>query len=58
MIMLLLTYILEKNKKISVGERRLLHNTRQILQSELMLIRDIDASAAEAWIDKLAKAEA
>lgn len=50
--------ILENNKKISVGERRLLHNTKQILQSELMLIRDIDANEAEAWINDLAKIDA
>ncbi len=47
--------ILEGNKKISVGERRLLHNTRQILQSELMLVLDIDADAAERWIYKYAR---
>jgi len=47
--------ILEGNKKISVGERRLLHNTKQILQSELMLILDIDADAAERWIYKYAR---
>jgi CarD family transcriptional regulator len=42
--------VLEHDKKISVGERRLLHNARQILQSEIMLIKDIDAAQAEAWI--------
>ena len=42
--------ILEHDKKISVGERRLLHNARQILQSEIMLVKDIDAAQAEAWI--------
>lgn len=47
--------ILEKNKKISVGERRLLHNTKQILQSELMLVRDIDAQTAEQWIYEFAE---
>lgn len=47
--------ILEKNKKISVGERRLLHNTKQILQSELMLIKDISAQEAEQWILDFAK---
>lgn len=47
--------ILEGNKKISVGERRLLHNTKQILQSELMLIRDVDADVAEQWIYSFAK---
>lgn len=42
--------VLEGMKKISVGERRLLHNTKQILQSEIMLIKGIDAEAAEAWL--------
>ena len=43
--------LLERNKKISVGERRLLHSTRQILQSEVMLIRDIDAQNAGSWLE-------
>ena len=43
--------LLERNKKISVGERRLLHSTKQILQSEVMLIRDIDAQEAGNWLE-------
>lgn len=43
--------IMENNKKISVGERRLLHNTKQILQSEIMLIKNIDVDAADRWLD-------
>ena len=43
--------LLERNKKISVGERRLLHSTKQILQSEVMLIRNIDAQEAGDWLD-------
>lgn len=42
--------VLEQDKKISVGERRLLHNAKQILQSEIMLVKDIDAAQAEAWL--------
>ncbi len=42
--------VLEQDKKISVGERRLLHSARQILQSEIMLVKDIDAAQAEAWL--------
>lgn len=42
--------VLEHDKKISVGERRLLHNAKQILQSEIMLVKDIDAAQAEAWL--------
>ncbi len=44
--------ILEKTKKISVGERRLLHSTKQILQSEIMLIKNIDAEKAGIWLEK------
>ena len=44
--------LLEHGKKISVGERRLLHSTKQILQSEVMLIRDIDANEAGSWLDE------
>lgn len=47
--------ILEGNKRISVGERRLLHNTKQILQSELMLVQNVDADTAEKWIYKYAR---
>lgn len=47
--------ILEGNKKISVGERRLLHNTKQIIQSELMLVLNINEDAAEKWIYKYSK---
>lgn len=43
-------YVLEQDKKISVGERRLLHNAKQILQSEIMLVKDVDAAQAEAWL--------
>lgn len=43
---------LENDKKISVGERRLLHNTRQILQSEIMLVKNIDADQAGKWLQE------
>ena len=43
--------ILERSKKISVGERRLLHSTKRILQSEVMLIRNLDAERAGKWLD-------
>ena len=43
--------VLEQEKNISVGERRLLHNAKQILQSEIMLVKGIDADKAEAWLD-------
>ena len=41
---------LESVKKISVGERRLLHNAKQVLQSEIMLIRNVEAGEAERWL--------
>ena len=44
--------LLERTKKISVGERRLLHSTKQILQSEVMLIRNIDAQNASNWLEE------
>ena len=47
--------LLEKAKKISVGERRLLHNTRQIIQSEIMLIKDVDADIAGDWLEHRAE---
>lgn len=43
---------LENDKKISVGERRLLHNARQILQSEIMLVKNIDADQAGKWLQE------
>lgn len=44
--------LLDQAKKISVGERRLLHNTKQILQSEVMLIRDVTAEEAGGWLEE------
>lgn len=44
--------VLEHTKKISVGERRLLHSTKQILQSEVMLIKNIDEKKAGSWLDE------
>lgn len=41
---------LEGDKKISVGERRLLHSAKQILQSEIMLVKNIDAQQADSWL--------
>lgn len=45
-------FSLENDKRISVGERRLLHNTRQILQSEIMLVKNINADQANSWLNK------
>lgn len=43
---------LEAGKKISVGERRLFNSTKQILQSEIMLILNYDLKQAAEWLDK------
>ena len=39
-------------KRLSTGERRLLGNARQILASEVMVIKKSDFETAEKWIDK------
>ena len=39
-------------KRLSTGERRLLGNARQILASEVMVIKKSDLETAEKWIDK------
>lgn len=38
---------LDKEKKLSTGEKKMLSNARQILQSEIILVRNIDLK--EAW---------
>jgi len=47
--------ILEGQKRISVGERRLLHNAKQILQSEIMLVLKVNSDIAENWLYKYAR---
>ncbi len=42
-------------KKLSTGEKRLLTTARQILASEIMLIKESDLVEAENWIDKYLK---
>ena len=41
----------DRQKKLSTGERRLLSNARQILASEIMVVKDCTIAAAEKWID-------
>ena len=43
---------LDKQKRISVGERRLLHVARSIMVSELMLVKKIEEELASAWLDE------
>lgn len=45
-------FSLDNDKKISVGERRLLHSAKQILQSEIMLVKNITAEEADLWLKK------
>ncbi|MBQ8918525.1 MAG: CarD family transcriptional regulator [Acidaminococcaceae bacterium] len=42
----------DRQKKLSTGERRLLGNARQILASELMIVKNSDIESAEKWIDE------
>lgn len=43
---------LDKQKRISVGERRLLHVARSIMVSEVMLVKKIEEELASAWLDE------
>ena len=42
----------DKQKRLSTAERRLLGNARQILASEIMIVKDSSIESAEKWIDK------
>lgn len=42
----------EETKKLSMGERRLLNTAKQILLSEVMLVRSFDEMKSEAWLMK------
>lgn len=41
----------DKEKKLSTGEKKMLSNAKQILISEIILVKDIDQDAAEKIID-------
>ena len=41
----------DKQKRLSTGERRLLGNARQILASEIMIVKISSIESAEKWID-------
>lgn len=41
----------DKQKRLSTGERRLLGNARQILASEIMVVKNSSIESAEKWID-------
>ena len=42
----------DREKKLSTGEKKMLTNARQILSSEIILIRDIDLVEANSIIDE------
>lgn len=42
----------EEDKKLSTGERRLLNTAKQILLSEVMLVRSQKLEEADSWLDK------
>ena len=41
---------LDSEKRISVGERRLLHTAKNIIESELMLVKNIEEKVADKWL--------
>ncbi len=43
---------IEREKKLSAGEKKLLTNARQILSSEIVLVNGVDDKKAEAMIDE------
>jgi len=43
-------WILDAEKRISVGERRLLKTSRKILQSEIMLMEKAEEAAVDEWL--------
>lgn len=43
----------EKEKGLSTGERRMLESARQILISELVLVRNTEKKQVESWLEKL-----
>ncbi|MBP3384778.1 MAG: CarD family transcriptional regulator [Firmicutes bacterium] len=43
---------IERVKKLSAGEKRMLNNARQILQSEVMLAGGMDETSARAFVDE------
>ena len=43
---------IERIKKLSAGEKKMLVNARQILQSEIVLAGDMDESSARDLVDK------
>lgn len=43
---------LDKEKKLSTGEKKMLSNARQILQSEMILVKNIDQKTASEIIER------
>lgn len=46
---------LNLQKRISVGERRLLHAAKNIIESELMLVKNIEEDVADKWLSDSVK---
>lgn len=47
--------ILDRAKKLSAGEKKILHNAKNILLSELMLVLDVDSQEAENILEGTVK---
>ncbi len=43
---------IDRDKKLSAGEKKMLSNARRILLSEVMLVKDMDADAAFELVEK------
>ena len=43
---------MDRNKKLSTGEKKMLTNAKRILQSEVMLVEDINEEEAKTLIEK------
>ena len=42
----------ERQRGLSTGERKMLHNAKQILMSEIVLSAETDYGNTEAWVDR------
>ena len=42
----------EAQRGLSTGERKMLHNAKQILMSEIVLSAETDYGSTEAWVDR------
>ena len=42
----------ERQRGLSTGERKMLHNAKQILMSDIVLSDETDYGNTEAWVDR------